>query len=222
VFFEIFGSEIRAVTGVFSFRAASATKGKRGKQPTLSPEVALPPPEVFEVEALEEQYASDYMLKMEPGPPIYPYLNSTYHIVVHLVDRQNHLVIGHNVPLHVELLFESGEPVPNPTEVLTMHPADPVIAGTGQIRIAMTFMQLSLQQGGRSFLVRVSAAENSVTPPLGEIESKTSLPLKVVYAFMIPHFDVFSVISIHACCLCVPQQIPTGCHLATGPGLVQG
>ena len=96
--------------------------------------------------------------------------------------QDNHLKIGANLPLSLDLLYESGEPVPRASEVLQLNPAAFAIAGNGQARVQCKFLQLSLQHGGRSFQLRVTAARTAAaTPPLGPIEAKISAPLKVVY-----------------------------------------
>jgi hypothetical protein len=121
-----------------------------------------------------------YALRIEPGPPSNPFVNHAFEITVHLVDRQNHPKIGHQVPLIVDLVYDNGEPVPRSAEVMHITPAAPVISGTGQLKLKLCFLQMSLQHGGRSFAVRVMARSGSVSPPLGAIDARVTAPMRVI------------------------------------------
>jgi hypothetical protein len=114
---------------------------------------------------------------MEPLPD-YPFLDCPVKVTVHLIDRHNRLKVGHSVPLSVDLIYESGDPVPNAHQVMTIHPVQPVI-NQGQITLTLTFKELSLQHGGRPFFLRVAA--RSSNPPLGPIDGKMSNAMFVMY-----------------------------------------
>ena len=99
---------------------------------------------------------SRYTLSLLPQPPPQPFVHCWFDTTVFLTDLKKVMKTGWVVPLQLELLYDSLEPVQE-QGLLEVHPSTPArIGAEGQVKLQLRVQQVSMHHENRPFCIRFS------------------------------------------------------------------
>ena len=119
---------------------------------------------------------SRYTLSLLPQPPPQPFVHCWFDVTVFLTDPKKVMKTGWQVPLSLELLYDSLEPVQD-QGILEVHPSTPArIGAEGQVGLQLRVQQVSMHHENRPFCVRFSVSKReAATSSNGEPLSAAQL-----------------------------------------------
>eukprot|EP01083_Nonionella_stella_P035206 96168_1 len=124
-----------------------------------------------------ETTPSEFLLKLQPQPPSYPFVGVFFDVKLFLVDRKDRMKTNVRLPIYIELLYENGELVPNQNILSMLKGSVCGIHGTGQAVISLRLNELSIKHGNRPFRLRFSCGDATA---IGAIDPVISEELLVV------------------------------------------
>lgn len=98
-----------------------------------------------------------YQLQLQPQPPDYPFVGAWFPVSLFMVDDKSTMKSGYDVPVTVELLYETGEMVPS--QAILEHdqgPAGPCVGQTGSCNFRLRITEVSMNHENRRFFLRFS------------------------------------------------------------------
>ncbi|CAK4086863.1 unnamed protein product [Aphanomyces euteiches] len=101
-------------------------------------------------------------LKIQPGPPKFPFKGHSFEITVYLVDDSEHLKTGLVMPLQIDLLV-GDKTISSDKPLVKIDPTTkPLINGDGMCRLMLSIEETSMQHGNKKFQFLLT--------PLGDFE----------------------------------------------------
>jgi hypothetical protein len=142
-------------SGVADLAAVAAAAARHD----VNPETGLPDMGIGNGSAVTYKH----LLKVQPQPPRYPFVNVFFPITVFLVDQKETMKTGLTARLQIDILYENGEPVPDQSILqINNDNAQPRIDGTGSVELQLAIKQVSMNHENRSFFLRFSSDEKTI------------------------------------------------------------
>lgn len=134
--------------------------------------------------------SSKYWLSLSPQPPRHPFVGVWFPLKVFLIDSKKSLKSGWPLKLHVELLYENGEVVPNQPANLEIHGCNlaqglwPSLGNNGSVDLKIRILSVSMAHENKSFFLRFTASavqdKQNLLPSHVTIMPATSTTMSVI------------------------------------------